>query len=307
MKKFYIALIVMGTLAAKAQQVSYKYEVDAPDDIVNYWINLMPLGFETNLYHRGNLDLAGFQLYVGLDAHARIKNKFWFDMSLSKGYLGSLLGNENGYNYAIGGAYVLKRSITRRKTKATISVEEKDKLYSPGVKIVTEKFIMVDANRVREYSVRGGVNLHKTNFEREFSYKIGQYDTPGSLEGYFNTFSLYAGIMSTGITNLVVRLNDGQTGENRRVNNFYVDLMVAPAVSTTITRTNSGYDPDNEHKELLKRDFVGWRFGWMNAPSSNGFGNRVTKIEVGYKPGLMGYYTTMTFAFSLRGRIGALN
>lgn len=306
MKKFYIALIALGTLAAKAQQVSYKYEVDAPDDIVNYWVNLMPLGFETNLYHRGELTLAGFQLYVGLDAHVRVKNRFWVDMSLSRGYFGSLINQENGHNYSLGGAYVLASNTSRKKTKATISVESKEKLYSPGKKVVTEKYIMVDANRVREYSARGGINLHKTNFERDFRYKIGQYDTPGGLEGYFNAFSLYAGIMSTSITNLVVRLDDGQTGENRSLNNFYFDVMIAPAVGVTITEIRGSYDPVDEHKNLLRRDFVGWRFGWMNAPTANGFGSRVTKFEVGYKPGLMGYYTTMTFAFSLRGRIASL-
>ncbi|MCH8554184.1 MAG: hypothetical protein LAT76_03440 [Schleiferiaceae bacterium] len=222
------------------------------------------------LYFEGSAAIAW-----GFRAHANIKERFQVEMNYRKG-----VWEATTHNFELGGALIVR---TRTRVKP-MDVHVSERSINANTKQV-ETF-HTQGNQMNYFGFRAGLLQYQSQFKDDY------------FSGYANSFGAYGGITFGVTRNLQIQLKDRRIRERADYNRFYVDVLLA----------GTRYVGESEIAESVSGVPFGWRFGYeQNHPLRGAFGTTV-HIEMGYRPGLAGYYLGMGFTFiSLRGKIAALN
>ncbi|MCC5918998.1 MAG: hypothetical protein JJU02_16910 [Cryomorphaceae bacterium] len=235
-------------------------------DICNLYVNPMFI-LDAPMYGVGldepfNMD--GLGMGLGIRAHAIIGENLQADFNIWRSWWPA-----RTYNLEAGGVIITSQKVRRKEMIVIISQRETGRTATT---VSTEtNYLKTTGNELRFTGFRGGI-LHYRSFYNSLTQ-----------EGHSNSFGFYAGRTVGFIRNLQVKLIDGRKREHTAYHRYYFDVMVA-------------YTNYNWVKGEARGIPVGLRFGRETNNPLSGLFATVTNLEIGYRPGLAGFYIGMAFS-----------
>ena len=283
MNKLYAFLMVFGFCVLKptvAQNVNYTIIADKPGlgDICNVYFSpniMLDFPFYTR-YLDEFIPIDGMTLGYGFRSSVILKQKLQVDVNYWKG-----LWPARSRLFEFGGDLIVRQSTKMKELPIVLSQTEKQHM---GRSVIESKYINVPGTQLNFMGLRGGLHYHRSVF------------VDSRLDGITDSYGIYGGISLGIIRNLQIRLQDKRVREHSVFYKYYFDVILAYNNHTYFNGVVAGGSP------------IGFRIGRdMNNPMS-GFFAMATNVEIGYRPGLNGFYMGMAITpVNVRRKMEALN
>jgi hypothetical protein len=210
----------------------------------------------------------------GIRAYAILKERFMVDFNFRRG-----VWPAKTYGIEGGGTLLFRQRIKRVPIIVNVTRRES------GNYVYTEN-LHTTGNQMDFAGLRGGLMNYRATFEDD------------NFFGSSNHIGINAGIAFGFTQNLQVRLLDNRVRETATYVRYYIDFMMAGGI----------YTPLNPLEPGIRGMPFGFRIGVDTNNPLAGVFTRVTNIELGYRPGLSGYYISMAFSpVSIRSKIKAFD
>ena len=253
MKTIITTLLLLPTIVWSQNQVNYKIEKDAPNEIP--WISMNLDLFSLDIPANNSSTIS---FYLGLWGYVKPLEKFplSIDYSIKRSYL--VLGAIGDKEYpktwmaSLGGRFNL---IDRTKTKSTkVILDSKSSVNNKGKELTTTTSIDVLAKRRKVTAARGGFYLRSRGYKNE---DVEAMDFTSKM----NTTGVYAGIMLSTYKNVFVKTDKyGSSGRSKGID-LYADAIFA---GNKFTKVSDGIDVTEIAKTNLdKRTPIGLRIGFQ--------------------------------------------
>lgn len=309
-KKIIFGTLLLGVLSNIYSQKKIEYTVIKDDaeweKIPNLFISPM-LFLDAPIYGAGGLDaMEASSLGWGIRSHAIVKGKYFVDIN----YMGGLWNvvsdiDKKAMQLQIGGAILTKSSVKQKDIKVVLERKEVKReavTFENKVKVTEEiNYVSVPGKELNFFGYRGGLYYFRSIFE--YDQRDQQPNTPFFLNydvnGYSQAYGIYGGITWGKATNLHIQLKDGRKRSEMIYNRWYADVIIAPYRNTMIESS-----PNNLTINGLP---FGFRIGIDHTNrTTKGVAGKIINAEVGYRPGLNGFYTTIGLSFlQVRAKVGA--
>jgi hypothetical protein len=313
------SILLMGaSLSANAQgTVSYKIVSDDPLDVKNAFLSLQPFFCEAGA--TGDLAVIGY----GFQANYNLGKRLAFEASFSKAYLDI---NADRYKTTTGTSDA-SRMHTNIEAGAELFLSQRVKMSHVVIGLSASQYsstsMTIPASIFRQMGFRGGFFYYNYALHAEDKdYFLGQaansstVDTLRGINTNMNVPGTYVGVVVRKTTNVEVSATGYGYKKNRRISEYYFDVLLAPVVTySSIIYQKEKYVPGSytyvpdgppvgyDLSPTTGKHF-GWRLGWQFIlPSTVGF---QYKAEIGQKPGWgtkSGYYIGFGFGMTIGANI----
>ena len=295
MKKIYTLSTFLLVMQLAAQnQVNYKITRNAPElsEISNIYVApkfILDIPFYQQRMEDPTDAMLLYTIGLGITTHAIVREKFFVDINMNTAY--TLLGGGRFRDLNLGGAYLLNTKTRNKMLKVVLESKEvsREKIAFENKEkvVVSENYIKVEGKQTTYNAVRGG-------FFSMSSFFDGNFTDFGDVKGQTSTNGAYVGLARGVIRNLEIQEKSGRRSSAEAYWRFYADLMLGANNHELISGTATAE---------IKGAPLGFRAGYDFFRPTMGSFNRFVNIEVGYRPGLNGYYIQFGFGFQFRNII----
>lgn len=298
----FTALILCAFLVGKAQQVNYTVEADDPakDPVVILNLELMSVDINSRSLDAMALTWGAWGI---VEPVPRIGINFKYNRNMVSFGRINFSDYRPGQELNLGGYFVFGKNLKTKPTKVTLDVEQGATTYSTnaaGDRVANreeiETFIMVPAQRYRQYGVRGGLFRKSNAYNVRDAFDIEDLEFPYEYTELTST-GVYAGLFVRRSSNVFINTNTHGRQFNSAMSDIYLDVLLVPRNRITHLDVEEGEDTvdiTDDLKEVQSFASLGFRLGYnlyqfeKRTLTGKKFG-MATSMEVGYNP-YMGWF-----------------
>ncbi len=288
--KTQIFLVVVAIVCASnvfSQTYNYSYKYNNPYNVNNFTVGLYT-----------GIDFGVTEAPIGLQFNYML-SRVSLEAKFAKGLLLGLIGSDSDRMHGtkplnfmeLTGAIHLMDKVKTKTYKFVTNV-------SQSYNTTTTSYLPVPVYVRKIFGLRGGLMHYNINGSASVKGGVGS-----SYTNYYNmsTVTLYGGLLFKTIQDFKIKV-DGFSREKgkKRMREFYMDFMYAPATSITATYLQGAED----RSKIILRN-TGFRMGWQWR-STRTFGGHF-RLEFGLLPGYVipksNLYTMWTTGFNISSRV----